>query len=250
MKNEHARTCVNDEGQTTLKMTVCTRSCAGPHSNDGQDAAAAPSSITTTMTLSDAQKNLLKEVESDYEKGLTMDEASKRREEDEIFNVIDPPVKCPAWVCCLLPCIKSIPSMKAFRQLQPEDAEVKRNGRWTRYDATSVVRGDILRLEEGDMVPADCAVLTVNGLDVLVDLNGVTGEEKPRVITKEDGPAKLYYGGHVLQGSCIAVATAIGPNTLLATLIREKRFPPSEPVVEEDDDAEQGISLISRTTVT
>ena len=199
------------------------------------------------MTLSEAQNDLLKQLKTDYSKGLTMDEASKRREEDETYNVIDPPVKCPGWVCCLLPCIKSIPSMKAYRQLQPEDAEVKRNGRWTRYDAASVVRGDILRLEEGDMVPADCAVLTVNGTDVLVDVKGVTGEEKPRVITKEDGPAKLYYGGHVLQGSCIAVATAIGPNTLLAMLIREGKFPPTEVAI-EDDDAEQGISLISRTT--
>ena len=202
------------------------------------------------MTLSEAQRDLLAQLKTNYENGLSMDEASKRREEDEAYNVIDPPVKCPGWVCCLLPCIKNVPSMKAFRQLQPEDAEIKRNGRWTRYDASSVVRGDILRLEEGDIVPADCAVLTVDGLDVLVDLHGVTGEEKPRVITEEDGPAKLYYGGHVLQGSCVAVATAVGPNTLLAKLIQEGRFPPRETIVDEDDDAEQGISLISRTPVT
>lgn len=201
--------------------------------------------------LSEQQLELLKELDTDFENGLTMDEASKRREDDGTYNVIDPPVKCPGWVCCLLPCIKSIPSMKAYRQLQPEDAEIMRNGRWTRYDAASVVRGDILRLEEGDQVPADCSVLTVEGLDVLVDVHGVTGEEKPRVITQEDGPVKLYYGGHVLQGTCVSVVTAIGPNTLLATLIREGKFPPSENVViEEDHDAEQGISLISRTTVT
>lgn len=204
------------------------------------------------MTLSQAQQDLLKQFDTNYEKGLTMDEASKRREQDETYNVISPPIQCPGWVCCLLPCIKSIPSMKAFRQLQPEDAEVKRNGRWTRYDAASVVRGDILRLEEGDLVPADCSVLSVDGMDVLVDVKGVTGEDKPRVITEEDGPVKLFYGGHVLQGSCIAVATAIGPNTLLATLIRDKRFPPSKTILLDDkeDDAEQGISLISRTTVT
>lgn len=198
------------------------------------------------MELSGAQNVLLEQLQTNYSKGLSMDEASKRREEDETYNVIDPPVKCPGWVCCLLPCIKNIPSMKAFQQLQPEDAEVKRNGRWTRYDAASVVRGDILRLEEGDMVPADCAVLTVNGIDVLVDVKGVTGAEKPRVVTSEDGPVKLYYGCHVLQGSCIAVATAIGPNTLLAKLIREGKFPPSEEVAMEQEDEEQGISLIAR----
>lgn len=201
------------------------------------------------MTLSDAQKDLLVQLGTDYEKGLTMDAASKRRQDDETFNTVDPPIKCPGWVCCLLPCIKSIPSMKAYGRLQPEDAEVKRDGRWTSYDAASVVRGDILRLEEGDVVPADCVVLTVmNNMDLLVDVKGITGEDKPRVVTPEDGLAKLYYGGHVLQGSAIAVVTAIGPQTLLATLIREGRFPPKDNVIEGRDEnhVEQGISLITR----
>jgi magnesium-transporting ATPase (P-type) len=112
-----------------------------------------------------------------------------------------------------------------------------------------VVRGDILRLEEGDVVPADCVVLTVmNDMDMLVDVKGITGEDKPRVVTSEDGPAKLYYGGHVVQGSAVAVVTAIGPQTLLATLIREGRFPPKDNVVEgrDEDDVEQGISLVTR----
>jgi E1-E2 ATPase len=201
------------------------------------------------MTLSDAHKDLLVQLGADYEKGLTMDAASKRRRDDETFNTVDPPIKCPGWVCCLLPCIKSIPSMKAYGRLQPEDAEVKRDGRWTSYDAASVVRGDILRLEEGDVVPADCVVLTVmNNMDLLVDVKGITGEDKPRVVTPEDGLAKLYYGGHVLQGSAIAVVTAIGPQTLLATLIREGRFPPKDNVIEgrDEDRVEQGISLITR----
>ena len=201
------------------------------------------------MALSETQKGLLAQLETSYDKGLSSDEASKRRQDDETFNVVDPPVKCPAWICCLLPCIKHIPSMKAFRQVQPDDAEVKRDGRWTRYDAAGVVRGDIIRLEEGDVVPADCVVLTVNGADILVDVRSITGEEKARVIVPEEGATKkLYYGGHVLHGSCIAVVTAIGPQTLLATLIRDGRFPPKENVVEgqEEDDAEQGISLITR----
>lgn len=210
------------------------------------------SSKSATQQLSEAQQALLKELNVNFKTGLTNDEASKRRE--ETFNRIDPPIKCPGWVCCLLPCIKSIPSMKAFRQLQPEDAEIRRNGKWTRYDASSVVRGDVLRLEEGDVVPADVVVLKVTSHDLLVDVHGITGEEKPRVIVSpQEDPdlAKLYYGGLVLQGSCIAVATAIGPNTLLATCIREGKFPPTGVLLLEpqDEDAEQGISLISRTTI-
>jgi magnesium-transporting ATPase (P-type) len=50
----------------------------------------------------------------------------------------------------------------------------------------------------------------------------------------------LYMGGKVVQGSGTAVITAIGPNTLLAKLIREKRFPPKESVLEAED---TGIAL-------
>jgi hypothetical protein len=202
------------------------------------------------MTLSDADNEMLVQLGNDLEQGLTMEEASQRRQDDGgALNVVDPPIKCPGWVCCLLPCIKIVPSMKAHRQLQPEDAEIKRNGRWIRYDATSVVRGDLLRLEEGDVVPADCVVLRVmsKGMDLLVDCKGITGEEKPRVVTTEDGYVKLYYGGHVLQGSAIAIVTAIGPQTLLASLIREKRFPPRHNSNGDEDDVEQGISLITRS---
>lgn len=210
------------------------------------------------MTLTKSQLELLEKLNANFENGMTTDEASERREESGGYNTIEPPIKCPAWVCCLLPCIKNIPSMKLFKQIQPEDAEIKRNGSWVRYDASSVVQGDIVRLEEGDIVPCDCIVLVVEGHDLLVDCMGVLGEEKPRVIASEalqddvsSTNSKLYYGCHVIQGSCIAVATAIGNDTLLATLIREKKFPPSEGGVvieEEDHDAEQGISLISRST--
>lgn len=43
--------------------------------------------------------------------------------------------------------------MKLFRLVQAEDAEVIRDGRWIRYDASSLVKGDIIRLESGDAVP-------------------------------------------------------------------------------------------------
>ena len=49
--------------------------------------------------------------------------------------------------------------MKLFATIQPDDAEILRNGQWIRYDATSLVTGDIIRLEEGDLIPADCIVL-------------------------------------------------------------------------------------------
>jgi hypothetical protein len=218
------------------------------------------------MKLSPAQEQLLEQLGSNVAHGLTTDEVSARREQDGSFNVVDPPINCPSWICCLLPCIKHVPSMKAFRQVQPEDAEVLRNGKWIRYDASSLVKGDIIRMEEGDIVPADCVVLSVQSEgDFLVDVRCVAGEDKPRVAyavpkTGTVQPIQLFMGGQVVQGSGMAVVTAIGPKTLLASLIRDQRFPPKDNAMATSDithasvggastDDEVGISLIGRETV-
>mmetsp|Transcript_17911 Transcript_17911/g.25952 ORF Transcript_17911/g.25952 Transcript_17911/m.25952 type:complete len:239 (-) Transcript_17911:267-983(-) len=235
------------------------------------------------MPLSKAQIDLLKRVEANYSKGLTSSIASTRRAEaatkdsngGEGLNTVSPPLNCPSWVCCLLPCIKHIPSMKLFRQINPEDAEVLREGRWIRYDAASLVKGDIIRLTEGDVVPADCTLLAL-GMDpdrtiseedapkneeeeeedMIVDVSNITGEKKPRTASlRQDGtvnPIQMFYGGQVLQGSGVAVVTATGSNTLLASLIREGRWPPKGDLSEElggggdeDEDLEAGVSLLS-----
>jgi magnesium-transporting ATPase (P-type) len=204
------------------------------------------------MTLSKTQQDLLSQLGTNIDTGLTKDQVSERREAATSFNVIDPPIKCPAWVCCLLPCIKSIPSMKAFREVQPDDAEILRESRWTRYDAASCVTGDIVRLAEGDIVPADCVVLTLQDDEMLVDVRNITGESKVRSIKPagDDAPAvKLFYGGHVLQGSAMCVVTAVGSSTLLAKLIRKKKFPPKDLVDLEEDSEEDSIALVSRKDI-
>jgi len=188
---------------------------------------------------------LLHELNVTLEHGLTSQEAAARRVHG--VNTVDPPIQCPGWICCLLPCIKSIPSQKAFLQMRPDDTEVKRNGKWMRYDASSLVQSDIIRLEEGDVVPADCTVLVFNDDDdnnhddFLVDHGPVTGDAKPAAYSE------LYWGGRVLVGSCVAVVTAVGNATKVGQLIRSGQFPAttnssSSSNHEEDDDG--GIALL------
>jgi magnesium-transporting ATPase (P-type) len=118
--------------------------------------------------------------------------------------------------------------------------------------------------------------------DFLVDVKCVAGEDKPRVAKSASAntlstssssssgksgtgtvqPIQLFMGGQVVQGSGMAVVTAIGKNTLLASLIREGRFPPKDNAMAPSDirhatvgmgmggvDEEVGISLIKRETV-
>ena len=131
--------------------------------------------------------------------------------------------------------------MKTFASIKPDDAEVLRNGKWIRYDAASLVKGDVIRIEEGDVVPADCILVELSSGDdeLLVDLRPITGEERLKSITSASmnspkGLPKLYMGGKVVQGGATGIISATGPATVLAKLIREKRFPPKDTILMDD----------------
>jgi E1-E2 ATPase len=218
--------------------------------------------ITTTTTkiimplLSESECTaLLESLDVTIEKGLAADEALKRRESCGYFNTVDPPIQCPAWVCCLLPCIKHIPSMKLFRSILAEDAEVIRDGRWIRYDASSLVRGDIIRILQGDVVPADCTVLKL----VLLDTTSKAAAKKELLVdhrwhqtngSPTSNPSNLYWGEQIVEGACLAVCTAIGPETKIAQYIRTRQFPLPDHVVVGGDvlgsaaEEMDGISLL------
>jgi magnesium-transporting ATPase (P-type) len=196
---------------------------------------------TSALQIQENIQQILQQQQASFEYGLSSDDVISRREESGHFNTVKPPVQCPAWICCLLPCIRHIPSMKAYQQIQPEDAEVKRGGRWIRYDASALVCGDIIRIEEGDIVPADCIVITLdkNSNELLIDHRYVSGDDKPISIKSivdhssaspseynVDKITTVFWGGRVVLGSGIAVCIAVGPNTRVATLIQNKKFPP------------------------
>jgi len=238
------------------------------------------------MSLTNLQENLLDSLGSSYLNGLdplTVIEIRSKHSSfpyDDHFvglNKLTPPVNCPAWACVILPCINHVPSMRMFRLIEPDDAEVLRGGKWICYDAASVVPGDIMRLTEGDTVPADCTVLSL-GMDhldtsstgelqrhgnrslnsyirsdtnskddLIVDLRLVTGEVNPRTIGTSDirggtdlKSLRLFCGGSVISGAGIAVATAIGSQTLVASLIQDGRFPPAAVDSRKLDDGARG----------
>ena len=88
------------------------------------------------------------------ESGLTREEAKRHRSLHGL-NTIRPPVNCPSWVCCLLPCLLRTPSMRAFHTCLPQEGTVLRNGRKYRMDSTSIVYGDVIHLKPQDRIVAD-----------------------------------------------------------------------------------------------
>ena len=206
--------------------------------------------VIKKMKLSNDQINLLESLSTDYQQGLPSSPSTHFDESE--YNVIPSPINCPKWACIILPCINHIPSMKLYKVIQPTEAEVRKNERWIIYDAISVTKGDIVRLSDGDIVPADVVVLSL-GMDfvhvpskdseeqtaaaaeksfeeeLIVDSSNVNGYANPQIISDvTNNFTTLYAGSMVLQGTCIAVVVKTGPDTLLANLIQKGKWPPKE----------------------
>jgi H+-transporting ATPase len=87
-------------------------------------------------------------------------------------------------------------------------AKVKRDGKWENPKASELVRGDVIRLRLGDIVPADARLL--EGDPIQVDQSALTGESLP--VTATAGGA-VYSGSIIRQGEIDAVVYATGTNT-------------------------------------
>ena len=107
---------------------------------------------------------------ADPRAGLSRSEA--RRAAAAGRNSIPSPQQCPAWLCCILPCLNSTPAMRRYHACLPEGAEVVRNGRALRMDASALVVGDVVLLRPGCVVPADVRLLGT------VDIDGPTGSAR------------------------------------------------------------------------
>jgi cation-transporting ATPase I len=98
-------------------------------------------------------------------------------------------------------------------------ALVRRGGALLDIDASELVRGDIVLVTTGDVVPADCRVLESEALEV--DASAITGESLP--VTKgarasfehhlADRASMLYEGSVVAAGRATAVVVAVGDET-------------------------------------
>ena len=212
-----------------------------------------------TMRLSQEQKDLLASLSTNYKTGRPQwnnvsahdDDLQDQQQQDHELNIISPPLNCPKWACIILPCINHIPSMKLFKSIVPREAEVRIGSRWVCYDASSLNRGDIVRLTEGDIIPADLVLLSLGtefaseedvstsvathrhfheeSLELIVDSSQINGESKPQIISlnpdKTVNAAELFAGSVVLHGEAIAVVTKIGDDVLLSRLIKEGKWP-------------------------
>ena len=110
-------------------------------------------------------------------------------------------------------------AVAALRQLLPQKVKALRSGEIAQMLATDLVPGDILLVEEGDFVPADCRVIEAFGLRV--NTATVTGESLPKArnadISAEESPLFarniLLAGTSVVSGQGRAAVYATGMRT-------------------------------------
>lgn len=72
---------------------------------------------------------------------------------------------------------KAEKSLEALKKMSAPNAKVMRNGRVQEIDATMVVPGDIVILEAGNYVPADCRL--INSYNLKIEESALTGETIP-----------------------------------------------------------------------
>ncbi|MCM8596266.1 cation-transporting P-type ATPase [Accumulibacter sp.] len=110
-------------------------------------------------------------------------------------------------------------AVAALRQLLPQRVKALRNGEVAGILARELVPGDVVLLDEGDFVPADCRLIEVLGLRV--NLSTVTGESlaKARGVapSSEESPLQarnvVLAGTTVVSGQARAVVYATGMRT-------------------------------------
>ncbi|HLG69664.1 MAG TPA: cation-transporting P-type ATPase [Chloroflexota bacterium] len=100
-------------------------------------------------------------------------------------------------------------TLDKLRQLTEPRVATLRDGTWTSVSVEELVAGDVIRLQEGDVLAADCRL--VDGSDLIADESALTGESLP--ISKGPAEPNLFAGTTLLSGRGLAEVVATGPRT-------------------------------------
>ena len=127
-------------------------------------------------------------------------------------------------------------TLEALRSMTSPTAKCWRDGKLKEIDASQLVRGDVIELEAGDRIPADCAVLKAAGF--FTDEALLTGESV--AVGKSAGDENdtdnslnksniVYCGASATKGTCRARVIATGMATQMGRISEMLRDIDKEP---------------------
>ena len=129
-------------------------------------------------------------------------------------------------------------SQKTVEKLQAAlvpTATLLRDGQWQELPRRELVPGDIIRLNAGDLVPADARLLETSHLTV--QQAALTGESLPvdktadpstPASTDPHAPHTVFLGSSIISGTAIAEVVATGKRTLFGGIVARLGAPPPE----------------------
>ncbi len=111
---------------------------------------------------------------------------------------------------------KAEKSLEALKKLSSPTSRVLRNGKTITIDSTLLVPGDIIELEAGNFVPADCRL--ISSYNLKIEESALTGETVP--VTKD---AKVRLPSNIALGDMInmAFSTTIVTNGHAQAIVTE-----------------------------
>ena len=135
--------------------------------------------------------------------------------------------------------IKSENAIDALKTLSASTVKVQRDGEWQVIGTEELVVGDIISLEAGDKVPADCRIISC--VSAKIDESVLTGESL--AVDKDEGVIEkdvllqerynlVYSGTSVTNGRLEAIVIATGMNTEIGSIARnlDKKEAPLTPL--------------------
>ena len=124
-------------------------------------------------------------------------------------------------------------TLQALRDLSSPRAQVIRDGGLVTIDSRELTVGDLMTIEEGDKIPADCRLIEL--FDLGVDESSLTGESEAVWKTTEPDQVNhfkrnyCYAGTSVIQGSALAEVEAIGSQTQFGAIGKDVMSAPDRP---------------------
>ncbi|MBL4937968.1 calcium-translocating P-type ATPase, SERCA-type [Clostridium sp. YIM B02515] len=106
---------------------------------------------------------------------------------------------------------KTEKSLEALKKLAAPTSKVIRDGKIEVINAENLVPGDLIILESGDRIPADCMIMQDS--TVMVDESLLTGESVGVNKSSRDKENQLYMGTVLLTGKTMARITETGMKT-------------------------------------
>ena len=124
-------------------------------------------------------------------------------------------------------------ALQALKELASPTAIVIRAGKEENINSKYLVSGDLIKLVSGDLVPADCRV--ISEVNLQADESIITGESMPvdkittpfkKInLTLGDRKNMLFSGTTIVKGRCSAIVVETGGNTeigKIANLVQQK----------------------------